>query len=335
MKKTITLSAISLLVVIAVVTNPKKKEHIDSLTSKAMDRLIKENPQQNDNLLVFTLGNMALSSEIERLVEYNSYVLFSTTSRDEKTISIGLFGNVFTTLAFTEEEKEENLKSTFIYKGKINKKHPITMEINIDKDQINGHFIYDKIGTPIQIKGKLTQDQILLNGFDSNNKLIDIFKGTLKDDEIIGKWSDEKRKKLYDFQLVKQQLEVFEKTEPHQKSILNMVSIKSIKTGFGAFPRGWKPAIQINFENKTNKDISEFIRVKAVFYNTETNTEIGNSSKYLVTKDFPFSAKMNKDILLLPNITYKGSPVSLKLRAKLYIKDEFIEDIAIEPIELY
>ena|GEM_PF-6689180 len=132
------------------------------------------------------------------------------------------------------------------------------------------------------------------------------------------------------------------KTAPQEQSSTTEIpnwktkySIQSIETGFGDSSKGWKPVLLLNIENHTNQSIDEYVRVRALFYDTESNTEIGTSIKYLVSKGSPFLPKMNKDLLFFTKTAYKTiNPFYLKLRVKLYIKDEFVEDLAIEPLEL-
>jgi hypothetical protein len=111
--------------------------------------------------------------------------------------------------------------------------------------------------------------------------------------------------------------------------------ITSIKTGFGATSQNWKPALLINIKNISNNDITKYNEIRAVIYDTADNKEVGTVTKYISTSNEPFLTKMNKDILMFTKTGYKGSPTSLRLRAKIYIEGEFVKEVEIEPTELY
>lgn len=334
MKKIILFSLTCIIILIAVFTNPKKEIHIENLSSKLSKEFFKDIPQNYDNTLTHVLGNFLINSEIEKFVEYNNYVFFSTTSSEKGTLSIGLFGNVFSTFKY-ESETNNRTSTKKIYEGYIDGKYPITMTITMLDEKITGDFHYNKFKKNIRLEGKLIGNTITLNGYDENDKLIDIFSGKLDNKKIIGKWSDGNQNKNFDFQLNLISEEFENENEKNNHSKNNQISINSIRTGYGAMSKGWRPAILVNVKNTSNQDIKEFIKIKAIFIDTETNKELGVANKYVSSNSNPFLSGLNKDILLYPSISYKGSPSSLRIKAKIYIDDVYIKDIELEPTELY
>lgn len=132
-------------------------------------------------------------------------------------------------------------------------------------------------------------------------------------------------------------------TNPNQKEVKKAdkksnweqhFEITSIRTGYGA-SRVWKPAVLINIKNITSNDIMEYIDIKAVFIDTKSNTDKGTAKKYISTKDKPFLSGTNKAILLFTDNGYRGSPKGLKLRAKIFIENEFVKEVTIDDVELY
>ena len=82
------------LIVVCAITNPDKAKHISGIKEKGMS----EARASNDLKAMFVVGALGDvgAALIEPLLEYNSYLVFSTTAIREKTLSIGVLGQVFT-----------------------------------------------------------------------------------------------------------------------------------------------------------------------------------------------------------------------------------------------
>ena len=82
------------LLVVCAVTNPDKAKHISGIKEQSMS----EARASNDLKAVFVVGALGDvgAALIEPLIEYNSYLVLSTTAIREKCLSIGVLGQVFT-----------------------------------------------------------------------------------------------------------------------------------------------------------------------------------------------------------------------------------------------
>ncbi|MCC5943287.1 MAG: DUF3298 domain-containing protein [Bernardetiaceae bacterium] len=79
-------------------------------------------------------------------------------------------------------------------KGKLGDKTLITMDLNIDADNlINGSYYYEKYGKPIRLKGEFRgSDLIVLNELSENSNTQAIFTGKFSSQGFIGKWEQVK-----------------------------------------------------------------------------------------------------------------------------------------------
>jgi len=102
------LIVLGIIVIVAVITNPKKNEHVDILKEKISQSAIHAAAKDMDSgngferagaAIGVTLGLKFLDSIIESVVEVDNYLLFSLTKLsydgNEKIIGIGAFGNVW------------------------------------------------------------------------------------------------------------------------------------------------------------------------------------------------------------------------------------------------
>lgn len=81
------------LFVVCAVTNPDKPKHVSAIKEKAISQA-RAAKGIGAAIVGNALGDWA-DAMIGPLLEYNSYLLFSTTSVPEKTLSIGVLGQVF------------------------------------------------------------------------------------------------------------------------------------------------------------------------------------------------------------------------------------------------
>ena len=103
----ITLLIISLFIVVAVLTNPKRERHKEVIKTKVMaymqstakEHLKNNDEQQAGQAFAALLGGALADGLIENLLSIDNYVLFSTTKitweGKTRVIGVGAFGNVF------------------------------------------------------------------------------------------------------------------------------------------------------------------------------------------------------------------------------------------------
>jgi hypothetical protein len=105
MKKLI---AFCVVIIVAVITNPKKDDHVDVVKTKISQAALSEVAEsassgsefeQAGAIVGMTLGVKVIDTMIESLLEVNNYLLFSLTKLSyggkERIIGIGAFGNVW------------------------------------------------------------------------------------------------------------------------------------------------------------------------------------------------------------------------------------------------
>ena len=93
-----------------------------------------------------------------------------------------------------------------MYWGSVDK-FKITMKLHLKDGEIKGYYFYDKVKTPLKLKGKFDPrsiyqrmgDNAAINEFDDQGKKTGEFKGVLTDYEFFGVWTGKKRN--YKFQL--------------------------------------------------------------------------------------------------------------------------------------
>ncbi len=105
MKKILTLVIILLVALLAVVTRPEKKAHKEAMMKAVKEYVDEEASNQGfgDNVLT-NLGkgvvNKVIEAALASQLKVNDYYLFNTTyvklKGEEKMLSVGLFGHVFT-----------------------------------------------------------------------------------------------------------------------------------------------------------------------------------------------------------------------------------------------
>lgn len=109
MKKTLTLTTVFLIVIIAVLTNPSKETHVEVLRTKfniLMQQSLVEKSNKSDSenedigkALGLMIGGAFVDGMLNNIVSVDNYVLFSITKitwdGETKKIGIGAFGNVF------------------------------------------------------------------------------------------------------------------------------------------------------------------------------------------------------------------------------------------------
>ena len=112
------LFVLGIVIIVAVLTNPKKQDHIDvikkEISSRSLENSMDDLTTGNDmeragSALGMTLGMALLDKMLESLIEVDNYLLFSLSklsyNGNERIIAIGAFGNVW--LLFDPEELQK------------------------------------------------------------------------------------------------------------------------------------------------------------------------------------------------------------------------------------
>lgn len=111
MKKMWIITIVSLLVIVAVLTNPNKERHLEVLRSEinsAVQKSLSEEPDSPSveygdlgDVMGLVVGGLFVNGILNNIVSIDNYVLFSLTritwEGNSIIIGIGLFGNVFLT----------------------------------------------------------------------------------------------------------------------------------------------------------------------------------------------------------------------------------------------
>ena len=112
----ITLAIISLIVLVAVLTNPDQNRHKEVIKTKLITYLQKsldkdqaetrDEWKQANHALGIMLGGIIVEKVLENFMSIDNYVVFSTTKitweGESRVIGIGAFGNVFLTRELDE-----------------------------------------------------------------------------------------------------------------------------------------------------------------------------------------------------------------------------------------
>ena len=107
------LAFLFLIIIVAVLTNPKIDIHKEAVSEKINERVF--NNEKDNNVLVEVVGKNLTDLILNKAITIENYVLFSVTKLkrkgEKKTIGIGAFGNVFLNSEFEESIKDLNSKS--------------------------------------------------------------------------------------------------------------------------------------------------------------------------------------------------------------------------------
>jgi hypothetical protein len=115
-KSHIALAIISLIVLVAVLTNPDQNRHKEVIKNKLITYLQKtinkdqakpqDEMEQVAQVIGITLGGMIAEKILDNLMSTDNYIVFSTTKitwdGETRIIGIGAFGNVFITKELDE-----------------------------------------------------------------------------------------------------------------------------------------------------------------------------------------------------------------------------------------
>ncbi len=104
-------------------------------------------------------------------------------------------------LSFIANGQVKSVYKYYHYKGKINNKYPITMDIFFTPKNVSGSYYYDKIGKRINLYGDINNNGYFeLRESNSDYETTGYFKGKLNDDNSIsGKWIDKDKTKSMSF----------------------------------------------------------------------------------------------------------------------------------------
>ncbi|MDC9722510.1 MAG: hypothetical protein PSN34_07015 [Urechidicola sp.] len=98
MKKAGWLIVLAIVVLSAVITNPKEEEHTSKLAEMMIDVMVEQNDKDGlveGNGFLKGMGSYAVGIQLKEYTNYKNYVLLSTLEGESGgTISIGVFGNI-------------------------------------------------------------------------------------------------------------------------------------------------------------------------------------------------------------------------------------------------
>lgn len=152
-------------------------------------------------------------------------------------------------------------KGYYDYRGTINNKVLIEMSIYPLEDKIVGSYYYVEDEKGVKLEGKAGEKEIILKGYDENEKNTGIFKGTMDTvDEIQGTWISGDGTKQYPFSL----------------------SLKSILPGA---EYGKRYGIALNTKN--DKDLENFV--------VEIQGYIANGNKEKLSEQMIYPINVNVD----------------------------------------
>jgi hypothetical protein len=100
--------ALCVVIIVAVITNPKKEDHVDAVKTKISQAALSEvaesassgsDFEQAGAIIGMSLGVKVIDTMIESLLQVNNCLLFSLTkfsyAGKERIIGVGAFGNVW------------------------------------------------------------------------------------------------------------------------------------------------------------------------------------------------------------------------------------------------
>lgn len=88
------------------------------------------------------------------------------------------------------------------YEGNINKNLSITLYLRKSGNQLQGYYVYNKINTPIFLKGTVTENKISLTEKSESGSVTGYFEGQFDDTKnISGNWENDKHTKTLPFSI--------------------------------------------------------------------------------------------------------------------------------------
>jgi len=98
-----------------------------------------------------------------------------------------------------------------------------------------------------------------------------------------------------------------------EESTLDLgIGVLDIKTGY--YPSNlWYPSAIVKFQNNSNKNISEYLKAKAIFIDNSTNEQIGAHNKYLSTTNETFTKGTSLRKQFKSDLGYRGSTQNLNI----------------------
>jgi len=135
--------------------------------------------------------------------------------------------------------------------------------------------------------------------------------------------------------LVKQKhLEEEQKLLEEKKEILSSIEVIKVMTGFDPYysqQQGlWLPTITLMFKNTSSSEISDYIKVKAIFIDNSSGEQISDRSRYICTGTESILGGMKKQIPLRSKTGWYNGIGSKNISVKVYIEDDFFKSYKIK-----
>jgi len=139
MKKVI-LGLIAVIVIIAVITNPKLEQHSRKITNEYVKFYKEIYSKDEAQLNHFTngIGREMTEKQLLSDIEFHNYVFFSTSNINEHELSIGLFGKNFIRSDKKEIIKNDKRRNEEKNQKPKKKKKATTSNIKINVDKNRG-----------------------------------------------------------------------------------------------------------------------------------------------------------------------------------------------------
>ena len=90
----------------------------------------------------------------------------------------------------------------------------------------------------------------------------------------------------------------------------------------------WLPCVAIKFENISNNDIKEYIKVSAIFIDNNKNEQIGSDLAFLASSSESLLSHTSKQLSLTSGSGWAYF-VNKSVTVKIYVGDEFVKSLKI------
>lgn len=189
------------------------------------------------------------------------------------------------------------LVETKFFKGSIGSALDLQMKLAREGEKLTGSYLYQKVGTKIEVRGNLDKDgNLILEEFDANGKQAGVFKGLWKLDEggsvaISGNWTKPNDDKQTAFSLHEQPIEFSSSVEIVSRRIKE--TNKKLKYEIDAQYPQLSGSVDPNFE-KFNQTVRSLITRKV----NEFKKEMMPSTEDEAAPTVPTDESLGSDITI-------------------------------------
>jgi len=157
------------------------------------------------------------------------------------------------------ESQNSNLNSSIkLFKGKIDSKYEIVMELTISNGTINGRYYYVSKGIDMKLKGTIDNaNNATVNEFNDRGSLTGVFKGSISSIGFVGTWEKPDGSKILDLSLAPYYGEY--KGEVSNSSSSSSFDVNKISGDYSTNSSSMSQGLSINYLG--NKEFEFFITV--------------------------------------------------------------------------